>query len=151
MRALTKAFVSVTAAVGITAGALATAGTAMAAPAPAQQQVITAEAVAPLAVVNLGLSTTRAQRWQCLLEEIGYDPGTIDGRLGTKSWKAAQEWFNDLGLGAGTEDGVVGPKTITALQKFLNRYASAGLEVDGIAGPRTQDAFWDFNGVNFCA
>ncbi|WP_151483365.1 peptidoglycan-binding domain-containing protein [Streptomyces albicerus] len=121
----------------------------MAAPTPAQQQAVTGE-VGTLAVVNLGLNTTRAKHWQCFMQEIGYYSGPIDGQLGTNSWKAAQEMFNDLGLGAGTVDGIVGPNTISALQKYLNRYASAGLTITGIAGPKTQDAFWDFNVTNFC-
>ncbi|WP_217168659.1 peptidoglycan-binding protein [Streptomyces sp. AC512_CC834] len=149
MRALTKALVSVTAAVGIAAGGLATAGTAMAAPAPAQQRTASVEA-APLAVVNLGLSTARAQRWQCWLRDTGYNPGAIDGQLGTNSWKAAQRKFNDLNLGAGTVDGIVGPNTIKALQRYLNIF-DYNLAVDGIAGDKTKDAFWDFNDVNYCA
>jgi len=58
---------------------------------------------------------------QYWLRDLGYNPGTIDGQLGTNSWKAAQRRFNDLDLGAGT--------------------------VDGEAGPNTRAAFWDFNGT----
>ncbi|MCX2927292.1 peptidoglycan-binding domain-containing protein [Streptomyces sp. NEAU-W12] len=151
MRALTKALVSATAAVGIAAGGLATAGTAMAAPEPVQQQTASVEAVAPLAVNNLGLSTARAQRWQCWLRDTGYNPGTIDGQLGTSSWKAAQRKFNALGLNAGTVDGIVGTNTIKALQRYLNRYDNANLVVDGDAGPATRAAFWDFNDINYCS
>jgi hypothetical protein len=73
---------------------------------------------APLAVNNLGLNTTQAKNWQCWLRDTGYHPGTIDGRLGTNSWKAAQRKFNDLGLGAGAVDGVVGTKTRAAFADF---------------------------------
>ncbi|MDK1346386.1 peptidoglycan-binding domain-containing protein [Streptomyces sp. 378] len=157
MRALTKALVSVTAAVGIAAGGLATAGTAMAAPAPVQRQAVSGE-VTTLAVVNLGLNTTRAKHWQCYLRNVGpeYNPGTIDGQLGTNSWKAAQRLFRDLDFYNDSIDGVVGPNTITALQRFLNwidQYTGDdyNLAVDGKAGPATKGAFWDFNGRNFCA
>ncbi|MER5227898.1 peptidoglycan-binding domain-containing protein [Streptomyces flaveus] len=157
MRALTKALVSVTAAVGIAAGGLATAATATAAPAPAQQQTVTGD-VGTLAVVNLGLSTTRAKHWQCYLRNVGaaYNPGTIDGQLGTNSWKAAQRLFRDLGYYNDSIDGIVGPNTIKGLQRFLNWIGdytggNYNLAVDGVAGPATKDAFWDYNGPNFCA
>ncbi|MDX3697954.1 peptidoglycan-binding domain-containing protein [Streptomyces europaeiscabiei] len=149
MRALTKALVSVTAAVGIAVGCLATAGTAMAAPAPAQQQAVSAKAVAPLAVVNLGLDTAHAKSWQCLLRDRGHSPGTIDGQLGTNSWKAAQEFFDTLGYYDDSIDGIVGPNTIKALQKYLNLHG-ASLAVDGIAGPATKSEFWDFAGTHRC-
>ncbi|MEZ3182573.1 peptidoglycan-binding protein [Streptomyces pimonensis] len=148
MRALTKALVGVTTAVGIAAGGLATAGTAMAVPATAQERVVSAEA-GVLAVENLGLNTTRAKNWQCWLRDTGYNPGTIDGQLGTNSWKAAQRKFNDLGYNAGTVDGVVGPNTIRALQRYLNRHG-ASLAVDGVAGSATKAAFWNFAGTVRC-
>lgn len=146
MRALTKALVSATTAVGIVAGGLAAAGTAMAAPAPAQQQTTSAEAVAPLAVVNLGLTTTQAKKWQCYLRDWHFNPGTIDGRLGTDSWKAAQRFFNRWGHNGDVTlvvDGDVGPATIRALQRFLDGRVD-DLDIDGVAGPKTKDAFAEF-------
>ncbi|MFS8198439.1 peptidoglycan-binding domain-containing protein [Streptomyces sp. CWNU-52B] len=157
MRALTKALVGATAAIGIAAGGLATAATATAAPTSAQRQAASAE-LAPLAVVNLGLNTTRAKHWQCYLRNVGskYDPGTIDGQLGTNSWKAAQRLFKDLGYYDDSIDGIVGPNTIKGLQRFLNWIGNYDgghykLVVDGLAGPATKDAFWDFSGTNYCA
>ncbi|MEV0219335.1 peptidoglycan-binding domain-containing protein [Streptomyces sp. NPDC050704] len=156
MRALTKALVSVTAAVGIAASGLATAGTAMAAPASAQQQAASAE-VGTLAVVNLGLDTAHAKSWQCYLRTVGaeYSPGTIDGELGTDSWKAAQRLFRDLDYYDDSIDGIVGPNTIMGLQSFLNwigQYTGDdyNLDVDGIAGPATKAAFWDFARTDRC-
>ncbi|MGP2436597.1 peptidoglycan-binding domain-containing protein [Streptomyces sp. JW3] len=142
MRALTKAFVAVGAAVGITAGGLAGAGTAVAAAAPVQQAG--SVQVAPLAVVNLGLSTAQAKDWQCALRTLGYNPGTIDGQLGTNSWKAAQRFFRDHDWYHDTIDGIVGPNTVKALQRMLNVNLDAHLAVDGIAGPATKAAFSDF-------
>ncbi|MEV0171029.1 peptidoglycan-binding domain-containing protein [Streptomyces sp. NPDC050803] len=146
MRALTRTLVGVTTAAGLAVGSLAATGTGFAATAQDSRPAVSAEAVAPLAVNNLGLNTTQAKNWQCWLRNTGYNPGPIDGRLGTKSWKAAQKKFNDMRLGAGRVDGVVGPKTVKALQRYLNIY-HYGLVIDGIAGPKTRAAFAHFNRI----
>ncbi|MDA5146514.1 peptidoglycan-binding protein [Streptomyces sp. AD681] len=143
MRALTKALVSATAAVGIAAGGLATAGTATAAPAPVQQS--TSAEVAPLAVYNFGLSSAQAkgiQRW--LKARWGYT-GSIDGQLGVNSWKAFQRELAKNWEYKGKIDGVPGYLTIRALQWKLSMpaYGYDGL-LDGIAGPATQAAFKKF-------
>lgn len=148
MRALTKALVGATAAVGIAAGGLATAGPATAAPAPVQQS--TSAEVAPLAVVNLGLSVGHAKNWQCHLRDLGYKPGTVDGQLGTNSWKAAQRFFTDLRFYSDDIDGIVGTNTIKALQRYLNSVGYS-LQVDGIAGEKTQYAFRYRTGTPWCA
>ncbi|MEU9732471.1 peptidoglycan-binding domain-containing protein [Streptomyces sp. NPDC048002] len=136
MRRLTRTVVGLTAAVGIAAGGLGAAGTASAAPAPAPapapasapasaQQGVAGVEVAPLAVVNLGLTTTRAKHWQCFLRDVGYSPGTIDGLVGTN--------------------------TVIALQLFLNRFGDNNLAIDGSPGPATRSAFSTFNAPNYCA
>lgn len=143
--ALTRTVVSLTAVVGLAAGTVAAAGTSFAASQQAAKPAVSTQDVSVLAVNNLGLNKERAENWQCWLHVRGYNPGTIDGQLGTKSWKAAQKMFNDEDYNAGQEDGKVGPKTIAALQRYLNdRGYNAGAE-DGIAGPKTKRAFWDFN------
>lgn len=141
----TRTLVSVSAVVGLAAGGLATAGTSFAAQdvKPAVNSEVTI-----LAVNNLGLNTERAKNWQCWLRDRGYSPGTIDGQLGTNSWKAAQRFLNARGHNAGTVDGIVGPDTIRALQRYLNLFGHIfdyHLDVDGIAGPETRSAFWKFN------
>lgn len=141
----TRTLVSVSAVVGLAAGGLATAGTSFAAQdvKPAVNSEVTI-----LAVNNLGLNTERAKNWQCWLRDRGYSPGTIDGQLGTNSWKAAQRLLNARGHNAGEVDGVVGPNTIRALQKYLNTFGDIfgyHLDVDGIAGPETRSAFSKFN------
>ncbi|MGW4912420.1 peptidoglycan-binding domain-containing protein [Streptomyces sp. NPDC004270] len=141
---MTRTLVSVAAVAGLAAGGLATAGTGFAASQPAAKAAVSSRTAAIQAVNNLGLDTAHAANWQCWLARWGYNPGTIDGQLGTNSWKAAQQMFNDQGLGAGTVDGVVGPNTIRALQRYLNQYGY-NLAVDGVAGPATKAAFWDFN------
>ncbi|MER5784653.1 peptidoglycan-binding domain-containing protein [Streptomyces mobaraensis] len=137
---LTRTLVGITAVAGLAAGSLATAGTGFA----AAQPPTSSQSVSILAVNNLGLNTTQAKNWQCWLRDSGYNPGTIDGQLGTNSWKAAQRMFNAQGYNAGTVDGAVGPNTIRALQKYLNAYGYS-LDVDGDAGPKTIAAFRDFN------
>ncbi|AXL89249.1 hypothetical protein C4J65_13725 [Streptomyces sp. CB09001] len=149
MRALTKVLVSVTTAAAIAGGGLAAAGTAGAVPAPTQRSA--SPEVAPLAVVNLGLTTTQAKKWQCWLRDLGYKPGTIDGQLGTTSWKAAQTFFTPQRFYSGPIDGIVGSGTVAALQRYLNsRGYGYNLSVDGIAGARTQAAFADYADRHRC-
>lgn len=141
----TRTLLSVTAVAGLAAGGLATAGTSFAA--QDVKPAVNSE-VSILAVNNLGLNTERAKNWQCWLRDRGYNPGTIDGKLGTNSWMAAQRLLNARGHNAGDVDGAVGPNTIRALQKYLNTFGDIfgyHLEVDGIAGPETRSAFWKFN------
>ncbi|WP_031045264.1 peptidoglycan-binding domain-containing protein [Streptomyces sp. NRRL F-5650] len=148
MRASTRALVSVGTAAGIAVGSLAVAGTATAAPAPARQQTVSAGAVSVLAVNNLGLDTRHAKNWQCWLKYKGYNPGSIDGQLGTTSWKAAQRMFaTHWGYPKNQIDGAVGPNTIRALQRYLNDYTDENLAVDGVAGPDTRAAFWNYTSV----
>lgn len=145
MRVTTKTFVSVATAVGIAAGGLATASTAVAVPAQAQQPV-SAEAVAPLAVNNLGLGSRQAKNVQCWLKNgnWGYG-GAIDGLLGTNSWKAFQKYLRKHQKYNDSIDGIVGPNTIRALQRLLQNegWGYTG-DIDGIAGDKTKAAFKRF-------
>lgn len=103
--------------------------------------------VGTLAVNNLGLNTVQAKKWQCYLRYWNFNPGTIDGQLGTDSWKAAQRFFNYYGYNGDVAlvvDGVVGPNTIRALQRFLDGRNGINLDITGIAGPKTKDAFATF-------
>ncbi|MFM9445608.1 peptidoglycan-binding domain-containing protein [Streptomyces acidiscabies] len=139
---LTRTLVTVTAVAGITTGGLV--GTGFTAPQPAP---VPAASASVLAVNNLGLTTTQARHWQCWLDGWGFDPGTIDGQLGTNSWKAAQRFFNYYELYVGRKlvvDGAVGTNTIKALQNWL------GVGIDGIAGPATKGAFAAFNNTDYC-
>ncbi|MDK1473480.1 peptidoglycan-binding protein [Streptomyces sp. 549] len=141
---LAKSLVSVTAVVGLTAGSLAGAGTALAAPQKAAQPPVSSEAVAPQAVVNLGLSAAQArnvQRW--LTRHWGYT-GAIDGQLGTNSWKAFQRNLRTHWGYTGAIDGVVGSGTVSALQRLLKAGWGYTGAIDGIAGSGTQAAFKRF-------
>ncbi|NGO49212.1 peptidoglycan-binding domain-containing protein [Streptomyces ureilyticus] len=144
MRAMTRTLVSVATAVGIAAGGVAAAGTAIAAPAQDTRTVASAGAVAPLAVNNLGLDAEEAksvQRW--LQQYWGYD-GAIDGQLGTNSWKAFQRYLAAHYGYTGPIDGVVGTGTIEALQRALQEGGLYDGPVDGVAGSGTKAAFKDF-------
>ncbi|MEV7192038.1 peptidoglycan-binding domain-containing protein [Streptomyces sp. NPDC093510] len=135
---MARTLVSVSAVAAIAAGSLAGASVGFAAPASESKSVVSTKAVAPQAVNNLGLNTARAKNWQCWLKKKGFNPGAIDGQLGSNSWKAAQRMFRvDV-------DGIVGPNTIKGLQRYLNGFGY-GLVVDGDAGTKTRAAFWQFN------
>ncbi|WP_282702304.1 peptidoglycan-binding domain-containing protein [Streptomyces sp. CC219B] len=153
-----RACVTAATVAALTADGLAGAGTSSAAPAsssvPAAAPAAGAEAIGVLAVNNLGLDTAHAKSWQCLLRDrarsYGFPgPGTIDGQLGTNSWKAAQNLFKYLGYYSDSIDGIVGPNTIKGLQRYLNLHG-ASLTVDGIAGPATRSAFWSFARTDRC-
>ncbi|GFN02659.1 hypothetical protein GCM10010298_60990 [Streptomyces microflavus] len=135
---------SVATAVGIAAGTLAAAGTGFAATPAQQAPAVSAQQVAPLAVVNLGLSTAQAkevQRW--LAGSWNYNDA-IDGQLGTNSWKAFQRFLRSAANYNDAIDGVVGPNTVKALQRWLKAHYGYTGAIDGIAGSGTQAAFKRF-------
>ncbi|MFE4174341.1 peptidoglycan-binding domain-containing protein [Streptomyces sp. NPDC056909] len=140
--AMSRALVTATAVLGLTAGGLG--GVSFAATVPiARQQQSTASEIAPLAVVNLGLTTTEAKKVQCFLE-YGWDyNGAIDGALGTESWKAMQRYLTRWGY-EGEIDGIVGPGTVMALQRVLARAWDYTGPIDGIPGAGTKAAFKRF-------
>ncbi|WP_103528305.1 peptidoglycan-binding protein, partial [Streptomyces sp. SM12] len=84
-----------------------------------------AESVAPLAVVNLGLTTAQARNLQVYLRDLWSYTGAIDGQLGPASWRAMQRSLRSAGY-TGAIDGVVGPATVRALQRRLQSYGYDG-------------------------
>ncbi|MER6247095.1 peptidoglycan-binding domain-containing protein [Streptomyces griseorubiginosus] len=142
---LARTLVTTSAVVGIALGGLAGAGASVAAPQHAATAAVSSSRLAPQAVNNLGLDTARAKNWQSCLNFWGFNAGTVDGQLGTNSWKAAQRMLNAWGYDGGTVDGIVGRNTIMGLQRFLNDSGIYAGAVDGIAGPQTKAAFWDYN------
>ncbi|MFF7458477.1 peptidoglycan-binding protein [Kitasatospora sp. NPDC008115] len=143
---LTKALVGVLTAATLGIGTFAGATAASAASAPQAP----ARTVGVRAVNNLGLTTAEAQSVQCYVRDAGYNPGAIDGQLGTNSWKAWQSFLNDLGYNAGTVDGAVGPNTIRALQRFLTDLGYDTGGIDGIAGSKTRAAWKAFAQLGWC-
>jgi peptidoglycan hydrolase-like protein with peptidoglycan-binding domain len=149
-RAVTRTAVSAAAIISIAAGSLAGASTGFAASQPAAVKIsATTGNVSILAVNNLGLSISEGKSVQCYVRDASprgrYNPGTIDGQLGTNSWKAWQLFLNDRGYNAGTVDGAVGPNTIRALQKFLVDIGYDTGGIDGVAGTKTRAAWKAFS------
>lgn len=59
---------------------------------------------------------------QTALKNAGYDPGTIDGKMGSATRKAVKAFQKDNGLYV---DGKVGKKTWSALEPYLQSRPSA--------------------------
>ncbi|QXE35785.1 peptidoglycan-binding protein [Streptomyces sp. GMY02] len=138
--AMSRALVTTTAVLGLTAGGIS--GVSFAATAPLAPRS-TASEITPLAVVNLGLTTAEAKKVQCFLDYLWDYDGDIDGALGTQSWKAMQRYLVGWGY-EGAIDGIVGPGTVMALQQSLRRPWGYGGKIDGIAGAETKAAFKRF-------
>ncbi|MGA4845168.1 peptidoglycan-binding domain-containing protein [Streptomyces sp. G5(2025)] len=141
----TKALVTTITAAALGVGALAGATAATAAPA----QQVPSRIIGVQAVNNLGLSTSEGKSVQCYVRDAAprgrYNPGAIDGRLGTSSWKAWQLFLNDRNYNAGTVDGAVGPNTIRGLQRFLVDIGYDTGGIDGVAGTKTKAAWKAFS------
>ncbi|MCS0637979.1 peptidoglycan-binding protein [Streptomyces sp. LP05-1] len=139
------------AAVGLTAGGLvlgltgALVGATTATAAPARPMPTRTVTVTVQAVNNLGLSTSEAKSVQCYVRDAGFNPGAIDGQLGSGSWRAWQSFLNDRGFNAGTVDGQVGPNTIRGLQRFLVYLGYDTGGIDGVAGAKTKAAWKAFS------
>ncbi|MFI9460536.1 peptidoglycan-binding protein [Streptomyces xiamenensis] len=134
-----KALVTLAMAGAMALGGMATAGTATAA--PSERTAVISDAVTPLQVVNLGLTTREAMNIQCALRESSGYTGSIDGLLGPESWQAFQRLAQARYGYTGAIDGIVGPGTISALQRMLQQYFDYTGAIDGIAGPQTTAAF----------
>lgn len=141
---MTRTLVGAGTAVGIAVGSLAAAGTGFAATPQETKPVISAEAVAPLAVNNLGLSKEQAKNLQRVLHRDWGYPGPIDGLLGTDSWKAMQRYLKKHWEYGGPIDGIVGSGTVKGLQRMLKQHYNYNGAIDGIAGPQTKAAFKRF-------
>ncbi|WHM40954.1 peptidoglycan-binding protein [Streptomyces sp. BPTC-684] len=141
---LTNALLATFTAAALSIGTLAGATAATAAPARQPSGTIAIQAVN-----NLGLSISEGKSVQCYVRDTSprgrYNPGAIDGQLGTNSWKAWQLFLNDRGYNAGTVDGQVGPNTIRGLQRFLVDIGYDTGGIDGVAGPKTRAAWKAFS------
>lgn len=63
----------------------------------------------PIAVSEDNSQTVQVQQ---RLEELGYNPGPIDGVFGSQTADAVRQFQQDQGLDA---DGIIGPATLAAL------------------------------------
>lgn len=141
---MTRSIVSATAVVGLVIGALAGAGTSFAVSAPA---AVSAESFGILATNNLGLTERQAKDVQLWLRWNHDYTGSIDGLLGTNSWKATQRHLRAAWDYDNSIDGIPGTDTIKALQRMLRGYSYNG-SIDGIAGGGTRAAFAKFADVH---
>ena len=60
---------------------------------------------------------------QTALKQAGFDPGAIDGKMGTRTKKAINAFQNAMGLKA---DGRIGYKTLSRLSEFLSAREETG-------------------------
>ncbi|MER5753733.1 peptidoglycan-binding protein [Streptomyces sp. NPDC002088] len=121
---------------------LATAGTSEAA-VPTQ-----VSAASTSTVYNFGLTTTQAKYVQCWLNYWDFGNLTVDGELGTASWKAFQRELTQYWGYTGAIDGIPGTNTIKALQRLLKANWGYTGAIDGEAGSGTQAAFSRFANNN---
>lgn len=75
-------------------------------------------------LLKKGSQDEAVTRLQEGLQQLGYDPGAIDGIFGPKTESAVKEFQTNNGLAA---DGVVGPKTWTALEEAFTIQRSESL------------------------
>jgi hypothetical protein len=129
-------------AAGANTGVVAGAGVGLAASQQAWKPTTSSDAVVPLAVVNLGLSTKQARGVQCWAHnnDWGYN-GPYDGLLGTNSWMALQRYLAFNRYYAGLIDGIIGSGTVTGFQQLWKDWHLYSGPIDGIAGSGTEAAF----------
>lgn len=70
------------------------------------------------------------RKYQQQLKDLGYDPGPIDGLLGTKTRRAISAFQRDQGLYV---DGIVGPKTQSRLDLVSGRLGGHYLDRNAFA------------------
>ncbi|MFF7282054.1 peptidoglycan-binding protein [Streptomyces griseorubiginosus] len=143
MRTLTRTLVGATAAVGILAGSLASAGSGFAATEVATKPAVSTRAVSPLAV-DLGLTQTEVRWLQCWLMDHWDFPGPIDGQFNTETWKALQRFLQAEWGYTGPIDGIFGSGIVRSLQRFLKAEHGYAGAIDGVWGPAAQAAMKRF-------
>ena len=91
----------------------------------AEGQATSASAPAPAALsANIPTveGSARVREIQQALKNAGFDPGTIDGRMGAKTQVAVRDFQRANSLEA---DGKVGPRTWAKLETYLKQGASS--------------------------
>ena len=68
-------------------------------------------------------SSTRVREIQLALRAAGFDPGTTDGRMGSRTKTAVRDFQQANGL---QPDGKVGPRTWAKLESYLQKSNSTG-------------------------
>lgn len=141
---LTRTLVSAVTVVGIAAGSLATAGTGFAASEPVAKPAAVSGDVSTLATNNFGLTAVQAKRVQVWLKKHHGYTGSLDGKLGTGSWKSFQKCLKQYWGYRGAIDGKPGKNTVKALQHLLKKGYGYRGAIDGAAGSGTKSAFKKF-------
>ncbi|MFE6041879.1 peptidoglycan-binding protein [Streptomyces sp. NPDC056452] len=144
---MTRSIVSATAVAGLAIGNLAGAGTSFAGSAPGAPPAVSAEGFGTLATNNLGLTSRQAKDVQLWLRWNHEYTGSIDGLLGTNSWKAMQRHLAEDWEYHDSIDGIPGTNTIKALQRMLRDHGY-DRPIDGIAGDATRAAFAKFADIH---
>jgi g-D-glutamyl-meso-diaminopimelate peptidase len=75
--------------------------------------------VEQLRVLRIGSEGNDVAEVQSILKRIGIDPGAVDGKFGTQTQKAVQEFQRRFGL---VPDGIIGPMTWRILGRYLLGY-----------------------------
>jgi len=140
---LTRSLVSAATVVAIAGGSLLGTGAGFATAAPVTAPAASTQSVTILATQNFGLSTAQAKKVQGWLAEYWDYNDSIDGLLGTNSWKAFQRCLKTYWGYTGAIDGDPGSGTVSALQRLLRNYGYTGA-IDGDAGTGTRAAFKTF-------
>ena len=106
--------------------AIQASGTAQMPPARASETPVSASvATTPAAKKPAGAPTeeiSRVREVQLALKAAGFDPGSLDGRMGPRTRTAIRDFQVAQGLPA---DGKVGPKTWSKLETFLKTTPSS--------------------------
>ncbi|WP_328834078.1 peptidoglycan-binding protein [Streptomyces sp. NBC_00252] len=142
--ALGKTLAGLVAVAGIAAGTVATAGVGYAAPVSPSSTSVVSQPAAAAATHNFGLTTAEAKNVQRFLAEYWDYNDSIDGQLGTNSWKAMQRFLSGIWGYTGAIDGDPGTNTVKALQRMLAAQWGYTGAIDGDPGSGTQAAFKRF-------
>src|SRR5688500_3657875 len=84
-----------------------------------------------MSVLKLNSSGAEVAALQTRLKELGFDPGTIDGKFGQGTANALIAFQQSQGLEA---DGKAGPQTMSALQINGGASAGAGSSTGAVSG-----------------
>ncbi|MFE3267588.1 peptidoglycan-binding protein [Streptomyces sp. NPDC059215] len=142
--ALGKTLAGLVALAGLAAGGVVTAGVSYAAPASTPRTTAVAQPAAATATQNFGLTSAEAKNVQRFLKEYWGYTDSIDGQLGTNSWKAMQRFLSGIWGYTGAIDGDPGTNTVKALQRMLAAQWGYTGAIDGDAGSGTRAAFKRF-------
>ncbi|MFF2998791.1 peptidoglycan-binding protein [Streptomyces sp. NPDC057950] len=142
--ALGKTLAGLVAIAGLAAGSVVTAGVSYAAPVNTPRTTAAAQPAIAAATQNFGLTTAEAKNVQRFLAEYWGYTDSIDGQLGTNSWKAMQRFLSGIWGYTGAIDGDPGTNTVKALQRMLAAQWGYTGPIDGVAGSGTKAAFKRF-------